>query len=153
MALNFAEAAGKKVAEIERPPLPPEGHYIWQITGLPKSETSKDELWDFLTVPCRAMEAKEDVDMSDYKGAVTGITNSVKFIFEKSDEVKFEQTLFRCRNFFEKHCGVQAKANDTLAQLINNSIHHQFLGPIQWTQDKADAEIYHANIGKTAPVS
>jgi len=151
MALNFAEAAGKKISEIERPPLPPVGTYRWSITKLPELSKSKDEVWEILTIPVRAVEALDNVDMDGYKGEVTGIISSVKFMFNTTDEVDFEKSLFRARTFFERHvkcCGEK----DTLAQAINASVNQQFLGDIAWNQDKNDAEIFHANMGKTAPL-
>lgn len=148
---NFAEIATKKVADIEKPPLPPVGTYRWQITKLPATSTSNDEKWDFLTIPVRAMEAIDDVDMEGYQGEVTNITNSIKFIFNREDEAEFEKTLYRVRTFFEKHVKC-ADENDTVAQMLNNSVNGQFLGAIAWNQDKNDPENFFANIVRTAPL-
>lgn len=148
---NFADIATKKVAEIERPPLPPVGTYRWQITKLPAVTTSSDEKWDFLTVPVRAMEAMDDVDPDDIKGDVTNITNSIKFIFNKEDETEFEKTLYRVRTFFERHVRC-ADEDATIGQMLNASVNQQFLGSIAWNPDKNDKEIFHANIVRTAPL-
>ena len=149
--LNFADAATKKVAEIERPPLPPVGTYRWSITKLPVVTQSNDGKWDILTVTVRAVEALDDVDMDGFAGEVTNITNQVKFMFNKEDEAEFEKSLFRARTFFEKHVRC-ADEDATLAQAINASVNQQFLGTIVWQQDKTDQEIFYANIGRTAPL-
>lgn len=149
--LNFADAAQKKVAEIERPPLPPVGTYRWSITKLPAVTTTNDGKWDILTVNVRAVEALDDVDMDGFSGEVTNITNQVKFMFNKEDEAEFEKSLFRARTFFEKHVKC-AEEDDTIAQALNKSVNQQFLGTIAWQQDKNDQEIFYANISRTAPL-
>lgn len=149
MALNFAEAAGKKVAEIEKPPLPPVGTYRWSVTKLPTIEKSKDEQWEFVTYACRALEALDDVDMDGYKGEVSSITNSVKFIFNTLDEAEFEKTEYQHKRFLEGHLKCEGA---TIREMMNNSTNQQFTGNIIWKQDKNDHEIFHANIGRTAPL-
>lgn len=151
MALNFADVASKKIEEIERPPLPPVGTYRFQITKLPESTTTADGKWDILNVNCRALEAMDDVDMTDYAGEVTGIMQQVRFMFNKEDEAEFEKSLFRVRTFFENHVKC-ANEGDTVGQMLNASVNQQFLGSIVWKQDKNDPEIFHANIGRTAPL-
>lgn len=151
MALNFADVANKKVADVERPPLPPVGTYRWSITKLPVVTTSGDGKWDILTIPIRALEALDDVDMSDYSGEVSNITNQIKFMFNKEDEAEFEKSLYRVRTFFEKHVKC-ATEDDTIAQALNNSVNQQFLGSIAWQQDKNDPEMFYANVGRTAPL-
>ena len=151
MAINFADVASKKMDEVERPPLPPVGTYRWQITKLPESTTSGNGEWDIVNISVRAVEALDDVDMSDYKGEVTNIMQSVRFMFNKQDEVEFEKSLFRFRTFLEKH--VQCAEPDmSIAQAMNAAVNQQFLGTIAWRQDKEDAELFHANISRTAPL-
>jgi hypothetical protein len=148
---NFADIASKKVADVERPPLAPVGTYRWQITKLPVQTTSGDNKWDILTFNVRALEALDDVDMDSYNGEVTGITNQVKFMFNKEDEAEFEKSLYRVRTFLEKHVRC-ATEDDTVGQALNNSVNQQFLGSIAWQQDKNDQELFYANIGRTAPL-
>lgn len=148
---NFADIATKKMAEVERPPLPPVGTYRWSITKLPIQTESGDGKWDILTIPCRALEAMDDVDMEGYSGEVTNITNQIKFMFNKEDDAEFEKSLYRVRNFFEKHVKC-ADENDTVGQALNNSVNQQFLGSIAWQQDKNDSEVFYANIARTAPL-
>lgn len=151
MALSFSSIADKKIDEIERPPLPPVGTYRWKISKLPEISKSNDEKWEILTVNVRAVEALDDVDMDSYKGEVSGIMQSVRFMFNLEDEAEFEKTLFRVRTFFEKHVK-SAEPGMTIPQAINASVGQEFLGTIAWKQDKQDADIFHANISKTAPL-
>lgn len=151
MALNFADVATKKMSEVERPPLPPVGTYRFSITKLPIQTTTADDKWDILTIPVRALEAMDDADMSDYSGEVTNITNAVKFMFNKEDEVEFEKSLYRVRTFLEKHVKC-AEESDSIGQAMNSCVNQQFLGSIAWVQDKHDPEVFHANIARTAPL-
>lgn len=151
MPLNFADAATKKLAENERPALPPVGTYRWSITKRPEIRTTNDGKWDILDIPVRALEALDDVDMSDYKGEPSNIVNRVSFMFNKEDEVEFEKSMFRARNFFENHVKC-ATADETMIEALNNCVNGQFLGGIAWKQDANDTEVFHANIARTAPV-
>jgi hypothetical protein len=151
MALNFAEAASKKIADVERPPLPPVGTYRWSITKLPAQTTSNDEKWDFLTFQCRAVEAMDDVDMDGYAGEVANIVLPLKFMFNKEDEAEFEKSLYRVRTFLEKHVKC-ADETDSIAQALNKSVNQQFLGGVVWNQDKNDPENFFANLVRTAPL-
>lgn len=151
MALSFAEVANTKIADVERPQLPPVGTYRWQITKLPAVVTSGDGKWDILTVLCRAHEAMDDVDMTDFPGEVPNITNQIKFMFNKEDEAEFEKSLYRVRTFFEKHVKC-AEESDTIGQALNKAVNQQFLGSIAWQQDKNDPEVFYANIARTAPL-
>lgn len=151
MAINFADVASKKMDEVERPPLPPVGTYRWQITKLPEQTTSGNGEWDIVNVSVRAVEALDDVDIDDYKGEIANIMQSVRFMFNKQDEVEFEKSLFRFRTFLEKHVRC-AEPDMSIAQAMNASVGQQFLGTIAWRQDKEDAELFHANIARTAPL-
>ena len=150
---NFADIASKRVAEVEAPPLAPVGTYRWQITKLPEVTKSADEKWEFLRVPCRVVEALDNVDLSDYKGDPTGIIMSVSFVFNTEDSAEFEKTEWRMRQFFEKHVGC-VEEGATVAQMLNASVNGQFLGDVKWRQDKRDesGETFQADIAKTAPV-
>ena len=148
MALNFAEAAKKKIAEVERPPLAPMGTYRWAITKLPEVSQSRDEKWDIVNFSCRVVEPI-DAEMDDFKGDPKNITNQLRFMFNKEDEAEFDKSMFRLRSFLENHVGC-ANDKDTMQQALNNSVNGQFYGYVSWTQDKTDPEIFYANISKTS---
>jgi len=150
---NFAEIASKKVEDVEQPPLPPVGTYRFRVTKLPEVTKSQDEAWEFLRVPCKVIEAQDNVDLSDYKGDPQNIMMSVSFVFNTQDEAAFETTEFRMRQFFEKHVGCVEK-DATIAQMLNASVNGEFLGDVKWKQDKRDAsgETMQAEISRTAPV-
>ncbi len=151
MSLNFADIASKKMVDAERPALPPVGTYRFRITKMPEAIEAGQGKWDILTFNCRAVEALDDVDMSDYKGEVTGIVSQVKFMFNKEDEVEFGKSEYRARTFLEKHVKC-ATPEETFGQAMNASVNAEFLGTIGWRQDKNDQETFYAEITRTAPV-
>lgn len=150
MAMNFNEVAKTKLKDVERPPLPPQGTYRWSVVKIPASSTSPDEKWDYCDFSVRAMEAV-DADMTDYQGDVNNITQQLRFIFDKNDDTKFQQTLFRLRTFLEQHLKC-ADEKASLAEALNNSVNMQFLAPIIWNPDKQDKSLFFANLGRTAPL-
>lgn len=150
MAMNFADAVSKKMDEIERPPLPPVGTYRWKINKQPEQDTvGKNDEWDVVNFNVIAMEAMDNVDLDDYPGDIAGIMNRLSFMFDKNDEAKFEQTLYRLRTFLEKHLGL---SEESLAEALNASVGAEFLGDIAWRQDKNDDELFYAEIRRTAPI-
>lgn len=152
MPINFAEVATRRIADVERPPLPPVGTYHWRVLKLPETTTTADGKWDIVNFSVRAVEALDDVEgLDDYVGEVTNILQSVRFMFNKEDEVEFDKSLFRLKTFLEKHlcCSDEEMS---IGQALNASVNGEFLGTIAWKQDKQDPETFHANIGKTAPL-
>ncbi len=151
MSLNFSDFANKKLNEIEAVPLPPVGHYRFAITKIPEITTTNNGMWDILNVPCRAQEAVDVEDIADYKGDIKGILMSVRFMFDKNDEVAFTKTLNQVKRFFTKHVKC-ASDDDEIKIMLNNCVGQEFLGTVKWTVDKNDAEIMYANIATTAPL-
>lgn len=152
MALDFKSIASKQASEVEKPPLPPVGHYIWAISKLPViREDVSDGKYDVVDFNLRCVAPTDDVDLEDYKGDPSKIMQRHSFMFDKTDDVAFQQTENRFKDFLLKHCGV-GDEQMTLGQLMNASVNAQFMANIVWKQDKNDPEIMHANIGRTAPV-
>lgn len=153
MPLDFKSVAGKMKDEIKRPPLPPHGVYLFQVTKLPKIDTSKDQKWDIVDYSVRGVAPVADVDpdeLTKYGGAERVFQN-VRFMFNKEDEVEFQRTEYRHKQFLEEHLKCWEEGANT-AQAMNASINKQFWGTISWKADKDDPETMFANITKTAPV-
>lgn len=154
MSLNFTDVLNTNLGDIERPPLPPIGHYVWAITKLPSTDTIGQGAFDTCDFIVRAIEAKEDVDAEELAkfGGPQNVTNRVRFMFDKNDQVKFDRTMFNLRRFLEQH--VQCATVDTpLKQALNDSLNGAFLGELKYRADKNDPEVMYAEIGATAPVS
>lgn len=150
--LNFSDIAKTKIADVEKPPLAPQGEYRWGVSKIPEVTTLSNDKgnWDIVTFNVRALEAVT-ADLSDYKGEVTGILQSIKFFFDKNDEVNFDRTKWNLRTFLEKHLKV-ADDSMSMAEALNASVNAQFLAPIVWNPDKNNPGEFFANIGRTAPL-
>jgi predicted RNA-binding Zn ribbon-like protein len=152
--VDFASIANKKIEDVERPPLPPVGTYRFQIMKLPDISTSNDGRWDIVEFSMRAVEATDDVDPDDIAryGDVNKIIQRHRFIFNKEDATEFARTEFNLRRFLQDHVRC-AEADDTINTAINNSVNQQVMANVVWKQDRNDQEVFHANIGRTAPVA
>lgn len=148
---DFSSILNKRAADIEKPPLPPQGTYRFKITNVPEFKEVGGGDWDMLIVQCAAVEALDNVDMDDYKGDVSGIRLSKTFLFNKNDEVEFAKTEYSVRIFFENH--VQTLTGDmSLGEALNECKGAEFLGDVKWREDKRSEGDFQAEIGRTAPV-
>ena len=152
--MNFAEIANRKLADVERPPIPPQGMYRFQVTKIPSMESIANGAYDKVTFTCQAVEAYENVDEDDLKkfGGTKNVTVTRGFMFDNNDETKFAQTLFQLKSFIEKHMQVDGAEKMSITEALNACVHAQLDGELRWRADKNDKEVNYAEIGKTAPV-
>ncbi len=151
--MDFKSIANKKLEDIVRPALPPIGTYTWQVTKLPAIETSKDQKWDFVTFFVQAVAPSDDIDPDELAafGDITKIRESVKFIFDKQDEVAFLKSENRLKDFLQKHLKVGTDS-DSMGQAMNAAVGAQFLGVLSWRPDKDNPDIMYTQLGKTSPI-
>jgi hypothetical protein len=149
---NFGDILKKKAADVERPPLPPQGTYRFTITKVPESKESGSGEWDILNVPCQVVEPMDNVDMDDYKGDISNVRLTKSFLFSKMDEVSFQQTEYNLRNFLVNVLGLDESLS--MGELLNSSKGAQFLGDVTWREDNREGMEgqFQADIGRTAPV-
>lgn len=155
MALNFKDALNTKVGDVERPPNPPIGTYVFQITKVPvirEQSGGDNQTWDVVDFQCVAVDTLQvDDDELRAYGGLKNITQRVSFMFDKGDQTAFDTTMFRLRTFLEKHVKC-ADESMSLSEALNASVNGRFAGELGWRPDKRDPEVMFANIGKTAPV-
>lgn len=151
--VDFASIASKKIEDVERPPLPPVGTYRFRVMKVPESTKSQDEKWEFVRFNCRAVEAMDNVDTSDYNGDIANVMLSKTFVFDTGDEAAFESALFNLKQFCTNHLRC-TEPGMTVAEMLNASVNAECLGDVRWKQDKRDesGETFNAEIGRTAPV-
>lgn len=155
MAMNFNDALNAKLADVERPALMPVGTYEWLIYKVPGQDEieSPNGSWDTIDIPLKCLRATDDVDedaLQTFKGDVKGQLQTIRFMFDKNDAHKFDETLFKLRRFLEEHVGVEKGLN--VKEGLNAAVNKRIFGAIVWKQDKNDQELFHANMGKTAPI-
>jgi len=159
-ALDFNKALDVKASEVKAVPVPPVGHYVWQITGI--GEINQDnETWDMINIPCQAVSVFEDADDVDREalveyGKVTSIRNRVSFMFNKKEGTEAE--LIGVQNRVKRFCvdvlKIEGGENMSLRELLSSVKNKRFIAPITHSLDKRDpsGETMQANIGKTAPI-
>lgn len=154
MALDFKSIANKKLEDVERPPLIPAGTYLWMISKLPEITTSPDEKWDYVdfTLKCVAPTEEVDSDAIAAFGDITKVTMRHRFIFDKNDPAAFSRTEYNLRRFLEDHVKC-CEPSQSMGEAMNSAINNQVLASVVWRPDRNDSEIFHANIGRTMPVS
>lgn len=155
-ALDFNKALDVKASDVAPVPVPPIGHYVWQVTKVP--EIQDGDIWQSVNFPVACIgvyEDADDVDRDELKefGKIQGYQNRKSFMFNKqegteTDLISFQNQIMR---FMIDHL----KAGDdsmTLRQLMNASVNKRFVGQLTHKPDKQDPETTRANIGKTAPL-
>lgn len=150
---SFADIATKRLEDIERPPIPPRGMYRWQVTKIPSNDDMNDQ-YEKVSFSVKAVEAYDNVDADELKsfGGIKNVIATHDFIFDKTDDTKFAQTLFNLKNFIERHLAVEGAENMALSEALNASVNAQFDGELKWRPDKNDTSVFFAQMGKTAPV-
>lgn len=159
-ALDFNAALNMKADEVKAVPVPPVGHYVWQVTGI--GEINNDnETWQMINIPVQAVsvfDEADDVDraaLAEY-GKVSNIRNRVTFMFNKKEGT--ETDLIALQNRIKRFCIDVLKIEDgegkTLKELLSLVKNKRFVAPIVHAQDKRDTsgETLQANIGKMAPL-
>jgi len=152
---SFAEIANKKIADVERPPLPPVGNYRWQVTKAPSiEEAGAGGQYTSISIPCKAVEAYDNVDSDDLSafGGIKNVISQVKFLYDNQDATKGAQTEFRIRQFLEKHCALEGVEDMSIGEGLAKCVNSQFDGVMNHRPDKNDPEMKYAEIQKTAPV-
>lgn len=159
--VNFADALKVNVEDVERPPLPPQGHYTFRVSKQPTfGEVGSEEkgMYDTIDFRLQAVEAHEDVDAEDLEtaGGVGAINLRHRFMFNQGDDPESQQrhaqSMFNLRRFLTDHLEIDA-GDMSMAQAIDASIGHMCKANVQWRQNPNNAEEYFAEIGRTAPVS
>lgn len=154
---SFAEIGSKKQEDIVRPPLAPPGSYLFRITKPHdvrdvKESGGQGREWEAVEFQCRGVAPTADVDADAIRefGDVGKIMNRVSFMFDKNDQVAFQQTENNLKRFLADHVRCW-KEGMSLSEALAAAVNSEFIGEIRWVQDKKDPDIWHANIGKTAP--
>lgn len=157
--VDFNKALDVKASEVKAVPLPPTGHYVWQVTTAGAINT--EGRWNSVRFPVKAtgvFEDAEDVDADELKeyGKVTSITNSIVFMFDSEEGTETDLIQFqnRVKRFVADHLQVEGAEDMSLRQLLSAAVNKRFVGQLVHKQDKRDAsgETMQANIARTAPL-
>ena len=159
MALDFNSALNVKASDVKAVPVPPIGHYVWQVTKVPTINT--EQRWQRVEFPVRAVSVFEDADdvdpdaLKDY-GKVTSIMNRVSFMFDSEEGTETDLITMQnqIKRFCADHLKIEGAEDMTLKEMLNASVNKKFVGQLVHKADKRDpsGETMQANIGRTAPL-
>jgi hypothetical protein len=153
--MDFNKALAVKASAVEKPPLPPIGHYIFQISKKPEIKESETSSWSSINFQCQAVgvfEDADDVDADDLKkfGGVKNVQTRYSFMFNDEDETQQARSLFYLKEFLVKQLGLEDTAS--LMENLSASINKRFVGKLRHRPDKNKPEDVYAEIEKTAAV-
>lgn len=155
MPLNFDEIMDTVAENVERPPLPPLGEYVFQIIQLPTMNDVESDKgsWKAVEFQVQGVRATESVDpdMLAAYGAPKNIRSRLSFMFDKNDDAAAKTTEFLMKTFLVEHLGLPP--GGTLKELLNQSVNKQFIGTVSYRADKSDPNLQYIRVGKTAPVA
>lgn len=153
---SFADALNRNMEDIKRPPPPPIGHYIMRVSKMPDAPakiTGKDGTnYERLDFPIQIVAPTEDIDPEEIAifGDVSGVNLRMSFLFNTTDDNRYEQTLVQLKQFLAK-LGIDAETG-TLSMRLAEAVGCQFIGELTHRPDPKDANIMYPEIGRTASV-
>lgn len=152
---DFAAALDINLGDIERPPLPPTGHYEWEVTNTTVDASGNGE-WEIVGFSLAAKDADDDVDRDELAkaGGLNSVRLTHRFLFPTGDDDESEaarkRTLYSLKRFLNDHLGVPEGMK--LKEGLEEAKGKHCIANVVHKQDKNDPDVYHANIGRTAPV-
>jgi len=156
---NFLEALDVKVDEIEKPPLPPIGHYVFQVSKPVRFGEVGQGVWDTVDFQLTAKEAKEDVDPKELKAmkAIGNVSLRHRFMFRKvceneEEEKQADRAKYNLRLFLSNHLGIDTSGM-SVRQALDAAQGQICLANVQHRPNPDDPENPYAEIGRTAPAS
>lgn len=120
---SFADIANKKANEVEKPPLPPVGKYVMQVTNEPAITKKSSDKGDFEIIDfnLQGVQHLDGVDIQELAkfGGAKGVRIRHSFIFNTSpdEEASFQRTEYYLTQFLREHLKV-GKETDTLSALL-----------------------------------
>ena len=130
--VDFNSLLSTKASDIEKPPVLPQGTYVWKVTKNYKEGSIKQD-WktiDFPIVPVSPHDASDDVDtdaLAEFGNLNAGI-NSIRFMFptDPAQKADVERTLYNLKKFLTDVVRVDADADASLKELLAKSIGCEF---------------------------
>ena len=156
--MDFNSVLETKAGEVEKPPLLPKGPYTWSISSFKQEERGADNQYTVIDIECKCVEAQDTVDQMSLEeyGSVSGVTRRVSFLFNNGDDEESvtsnKKTLYRCTQFLGVHCQIPDWEDKSVKELLAEATGAQFIGVVDWRQDKNDKEMFYDEIRKTMPI-
>lgn len=154
---SFADIANKKADQIEKPPLPPVGHYAMQVTNTPEPEkkTSDKGTFEIIDFQFQGHTAMDDVDLDELKkfGGAKGVRVRKSFIFNTSpdEEAAFAREEYNLKRFLVEHLKAGPDSY-TLAQLMGAAKGKMCTVEVGLRPDNRNPDNFYSDVKSTAPI-
>lgn len=143
--VNFTDALDTRASDVEKPPVLPQGTYVWTVSKVPTISTSASGDWDIIEFPIRAVSAEGDVDPDDLEafGSLSSAMNRISFMAPTAPEKSTDRdrTLYRLKMFLLNTLRVDASDNPTMKEMLAMSVNHQFLAQAVWRQVEGETYV------------
>lgn len=143
--VDFASALNTRASDIEKPPILPQGTYIWSVNKIPTFDKSKSGEWEICEFQVVPVQPESDVDEDDLAafGDLRGGINRISFMFptDPAKEPDFKKSLFRLKNFLTKTLKVDVEDDATVKEMLDASVNCQFLANATWRQVEDDTYV------------
>lgn len=151
--MDFASALNTKVSDVEKPPVLPQGTYIWSVNKIPTLSRTNSGEWDIVEFQIVPVSAESDVDEDDLAsfGNLKSGMNRLSFMFptDPTKESDAKRSLYRLRTFLLKTLRVEADDDATIKEMLDASVNHQFLASATW---RIDGEDTYVDVKNPAPI-
>ena len=146
MSFDFNTALDTKANEVEKPPVLPQGNYIWRVSKAPVSSTSKSGEWSILEIPLICVSADDDVDPDDLEayGPLDKTYNRVTFMAPTNaeSEQEIQKTLYRLTQFLQETLRVDCEADATVKEMLANAMNCQMYATATWRPSDDGTDTY-----------
>lgn len=155
--VDFASALDTKASDVEKPPVQPQGTYIWMVSKVPTLSTSKSGEWSIVEFPIRAVSAEDDVDPEELEdfGSLNGAMNRISFMAPTADtpeaEADREKTLYKIKKFCQNVLRVDTEDDASIREMLDASVNCQFMAQAVW-RPSDDGEETYIDVKGYAPV-
>ena len=131
--MDFSALLNTAAGEIEKPPVLPQGTYVWKVAKSHKEGDMKQGTWktvELPVVPVAPDSLAEDVDvdaLADF-GSLNAAGNTIRFMFPTAPDQKadVDRALFNLKKFLVDVLRVDAEEGATIKELLAKSIGCEF---------------------------
>lgn len=155
--MDFSSALDTGANEVEKPPVPPQGTYIWVVTKVPTLSTSKSGEWSIVEFPIRGVSAEDDVDPEELQefGAASAMLNRISFMAPTEEgpegDAARKKTLYQLKKFMQNTLNVDCADTATIREMLDASVNCHFMAQAVWRPSE-DGEDTYIDVKNHAPV-
>jgi hypothetical protein len=136
--MDFNSALDTRAGDIEKPPVLPQGNYIWTVSKLPTISESNSGEWSIIEFPLKPVSAEDDVDPDDLAefGDLSGAFGRISFMAptDPDKEADVKKALYRVKQFCLNVLRVDVDDPEaaTLKELLDAAHNCQFYAVNSW---------------------